>query len=121
MVVINFHHIQTMPFVIAEEDLVGIHDSPHLRGSLASGEWLQSPKDAHQCKTKEKSSKCTGSRKSKSNKKQAKIEFDVSGSPQAIYVRENECDEWSVSTLGVDSSLKKMRIAVSTPILSGGF
>lgn len=114
MVVINFHHIQAVSSVIDQEVLVGHHESPHLHGSLASGEWLQTSKDAHQGKTKEKSSKCTGSKKSEPTTKQTKI-------PQAIYVRENECDEWSVSTLGVDSSLRKMRIAVSTPILKGGF
>lgn len=123
MVVINFHHFQRISSVIAEEDSVGQHDCPHIHfhGSLASGEWLHTSTDSRQGKIKEKSSKSTSSKKCNLNKKQIKIEFDVSGSPQAIYVREKECDEWSVSTLGIDSSLKNMRIAVSTPILSGGF
>lgn len=122
MVVINFHHFQRISSLIAEEDL-GQHDcrNIHFHGSLASGEWLHTSTDSRQGKIKEKSCRSTSSKKKKLNKKQTKIEFDASGSPQAIYVREKECDEWSVSTLGIDSSLKNMRIAISTPILSGGF
>jgi len=131
MVLVNLHFIQDndaiTPAMNKDNSRVAVP-----QGTLAAGEWFPAETLVRNGTGTTKASKLPPIRETPNRdcdsitvprrNHEARIDFDMSGSPEFIFLRDNDCksDEWSISTLGRSDSCRYSLI-LTTPMMTGTF
>jgi len=124
MVFINFF------YYIHEKDAVTPKkksaSSRELQGSLVSGEWFPATDLERNGTSTTKDSIASPQvfdRAIPIRNHQARIDFDMNGSPECIFIKDSDCDkdDWSVSTIGRSTTRRFSFKPVTTPIVKGTF
>jgi hypothetical protein len=129
MVLINFHFIQDNDAITPAMDKEN-HRVAVPQGTLAAGEWFPAETLVRNGTGTTKSSTLTPIMETPSRdcdsitvprrNHEARIYFDMNGSPEFIFLRDCDCksDEWSISTLGRSD---RYSLILSTPMMIGTF
>jgi hypothetical protein len=132
MVLINFHFIQDNDTITPAKDKHN-HRVAAPQGTLAAGEWFPvetlvrngtgTTKSSTLAPIMETLNRDCDSFTVPRRNHEARIDFDMNGSPEFIFLRDCDCDcesdDWSMSTLGRGSD--RYSLILTTPMMTGTF